>query len=55
MSTSFEAGVLNGKYSYYHPNGRVDFEGFYQQNLRVGEWFYFSDEGLQDTVINYNE
>jgi len=48
-------GVLNGKYTYYHPNGKIDIIGDYSDNIRVGDWIYYSKEGVQDTIINYNE
>ena len=55
MSTTYKNGILSGKYTYYYPNGKVDFEGNYKNNVKVGEWFYFSEEGVQDTIIKYNE
>ena len=39
--------IVNGIY--------IDFEGNYKNNVKVGEWFYFSEEGVQDTIIKYNE
>ena len=55
MSTTYENGVLNSSYIYYHPSGEIDFKGKYKNNLRIGEWIYFSEEGKKDTIINYNE
>ena len=55
MIKTYKNGILSGKNTYYYPNGKVDFEGNYKNNAKVGAWFHFSEEGAQDTIIKYNE
>ena len=42
-------------HEFYYPNGNVYYTGFYSDDLKSGIWEYFTEEGIQDTIINYNE
>jgi antitoxin component YwqK of YwqJK toxin-antitoxin module len=48
-------GKRDGKQTYYHPNGKLYYNGKYTNDLKVGNWEYFNKEGVTDTIINYNE
>jgi antitoxin component YwqK of YwqJK toxin-antitoxin module len=55
MESTFVMGKREGKQLFYHPNGNVYYAGFYLNDLKSGIWEYFTEEGIQDTIINYNE
>jgi antitoxin component YwqK of YwqJK toxin-antitoxin module len=53
-----DAGVEDGSYHTYHPNGEPAIEGTYSGGQRTGTWRFFSPEGaLLDTkeVTNLDE
>jgi antitoxin component YwqK of YwqJK toxin-antitoxin module len=37
----------------YHPNGKIWFSGIYKNGLQEGEWNYFNEIGVKDSVENY--
>ena len=41
----------HGWYNSYYPNGEYHEVGTYQDNVRDGEWTYFTDEGTETTGI----
>jgi TonB family protein len=44
-----------GKFKFYHPNGIIDFEGTYNQNIPTGEWkFYFPNGQMSSLEIYEN-
>jgi antitoxin component YwqK of YwqJK toxin-antitoxin module len=55
MESTFSMGKRDGKQLFYHSNGNVYYTGFYLNDLKSGIWEYFTEEGIQDTIINYNE
>jgi antitoxin component YwqK of YwqJK toxin-antitoxin module len=55
MESAFILGKREGKELFYYPNGNVYYIGFYLNDLKSGTWEYFTAEGIQDTIINYNE
>ena len=40
---------------YYYPSGIISHKGNYISGIKSGKWEYFNDEGVIDTIINYNE
>lgn len=52
--TYLDETMLNrhGLSTYYHPNGNKSAEGFYQDNLPVGEWIYWHENGKIKTRGN---
>ena len=48
-------GVREGKVIHYFPSGKVYCNGSYFADDRSGIWEYFTEEGVSDTIINYNE
>ena len=40
---------------YFYPNGHIYYSGFYTTDLRSGVWEYFTEDGVSDSIINYNE
>ena len=43
---SYDAGVENGTYHTYHPNGEPAIEGAYLRGERTGTWRFYSPEGV---------
>ena len=41
--------------SHIFPNGEIYSSGIYQNDMKIGEWIYNNEEGITDTIINYNE
>ena len=48
-------GVREGEIVYYFPSGNVYYNGSYLADNKSGIWQYFTEEGVSDTIINYNE
>ena len=44
-----------GQQIYYFPDGNIYSSGLYKDDLKFGEWIYYKNEGIKDTIINYNE
>ena len=40
---------------YYYPSGIISYKGNYISGIKSGKWEYFNDQGVTDTIINYNE
>ena len=55
METHINDGIREGKILYYFSNGEVYCIGSYLADNKSGIWEYFNEEGVSDTVINYNE
>ena len=55
METLINHGAREGKTVYYFPNGNVYYNGSYLADDKTGIWEYFTEEGVSDTIINYNE
>ena len=55
MESTFVMGKREGKEIFYYPNGKVYYNGLHINDLKSGVWEYFTEEGVQDTIINYNE
>ena len=55
METLINQGVREGKVIHYFPSGKVYCNGSYFADDRSGIWEYFTEEGVSDTIINYNE
>ena len=52
---SYNAGLEDGSYRTYHPNGEPAIEGAYLQGERSGTWRFYSPEGtLLDTRSSTN-
>ena len=55
MEILINHGVREGKIVYYFPSTKVYYNGFYLADNKSGIWEYFNEEGVSDTIINYNE
>ena len=33
----------------------ISYKGNYKNGIKSGKWEYFNDQGVTDTIINYNE
>jgi len=55
METAYNSGNREGKQTFFHPNGEVYYNGLYTDDKKVGIWEYFTEQGVTDTIINYNE
>ena len=49
------AGKLEGPMSYYHPNGKLQYEGKYHDDLRTGDWMVFNEDGTLKQIITYRD
>lgn len=45
--------VLEGHFYEYTPDGRIALSGFYQNNLKHGDWYYYNDTGKVILEENY--
>lgn len=50
---TYENGQLQGAAVFYHPNGLVQFKGEYQNDVKVGFWQSFDEEGQQISKDEY--
>jgi antitoxin component YwqK of YwqJK toxin-antitoxin module len=55
MASSYKDNLRHGEQTYYYPNGQLYYNGFYSDDLKLGVWEFFTEEGVSDTLINYNE
>ena len=55
LEGSYKEGKREGKQTYFFPNGEIYSSGAYKNDAKYGEWIYYNKEGVQDTVIRYNE
>jgi antitoxin component YwqK of YwqJK toxin-antitoxin module len=55
MESSYKQGKRDGKQTFYYPNGEVYYKGNYSDDVKSGVWEYYTNEGVTDTIINYNE
>ena len=55
MQADYNSGQREGRQTYYYPNGQVYYKGLYVEDKKSGVWEYFTEEGISDTIINYNE
>jgi len=55
MESMYNNGIREGKQIYYYPNGEVYCKGLYIDDKKSGVWEYFKEEGVRDTLIDYNE
>ena len=55
MESAFVMGKREGEVLFYYPNGKIYYKGLYINDLKSGSWEYFTEEGVQDTIIYYNE
>jgi antitoxin component YwqK of YwqJK toxin-antitoxin module len=55
MESAYKNGLRSGQVIYFYPDGLLYYTGFYTADLKSGSWEYFTEEGISDTIINYNE
>jgi antitoxin component YwqK of YwqJK toxin-antitoxin module len=55
MESAYKNGLRTGQVIYFYPDGLLYYTGFYTADLKSGSWEYFTEEGISDTIINYNE
>ncbi|CAH0996079.1 hypothetical protein EMA8858_02209 [Emticicia aquatica] len=45
--------MKNGKFKFYRPNGVVDYEGVYDENMPTGEWKFYFPNGQMSSIEVY--
>ena len=55
MQSSYKDNIRDGEQIYYYPNGNIYYQGFYSNGIKSGIWNFFTEEGISDTIIDYNE
>ena len=55
MESLHRHNVRDGQQTYYYPNGQVYYRGLYKDDVKSGIWEFFTNKGISDTLINYNE
>jgi len=45
---------FNGKCTYFYINGNKSAEGIFNENVQIGTWKYWSDDGIDSTVATFN-
>ena len=45
--------ILNGHYIEYKPSGVISLKGYYENNLRTGEWYTYNDTGAVTIIDKY--
>lgn len=53
MSSNFDSGKREGNHIFYYPLGEVNFKGLYKKDEKIGEWIYYTNEGVVDTTIYF--
>ena len=48
------SGELSGKAYYYYPDGKVKETGEYSDNIRIGIWKYYYDNGNAEKILNFD-
>ena len=54
-SLTYKNGELNGPSTYNFPNGKLDIQGNYINNLPSGTWKYYDKSGKQLHSLTFNE
>lgn len=52
---NYSKGLLEGKQLYYHPNGKLNVEGYTKENLTTKVWKYYDPKGKLVATFHYNE
>ena len=55
MKTFLKNGVRQGEELQFHVNGNIYYQGSYKDGVKIGDWNYYTEEGVLDTVIYYYE
>jgi antitoxin component YwqK of YwqJK toxin-antitoxin module len=50
----FVKGKSDGKRTTYFENGKVRYEGFYKEDMRVGKWRFFDENGRMLQELDYS-
>ena len=45
--------ILHGHYLEYQPSGMIALKGFFENNLRTGEWYIYNDTGAVTLIDKY--
>jgi antitoxin component YwqK of YwqJK toxin-antitoxin module len=51
---TFVKGKSDGKRITYFESGKVRYEGFYKEDLRVGKWRFFDENGRLLKELDYS-
>lgn len=54
MATYKEGHLFTGPYKSYYENGQLHFDGQYKDNHRVGQWVFYNENGMIETIHNYD-
>ncbi|WP_130733195.1 toxin-antitoxin system YwqK family antitoxin [Flavobacterium sp. J27] len=50
---NWKDGKLDGDYTFYHPNGKIQSKGFYTKNVQSGKWFFYTEDGFPISEESY--
>lgn len=50
---NWKEGKLEGDYTFYHPNGKLQSKGSYTKNVQSGKWFFYSEDGFPISEESY--
>ncbi len=53
FSGEYMNGMPTGKHKYFHSNGQLHWVGKYRNGLKDGEWIKYTEEGVEEIVIEY--
>jgi len=45
--------ILNGQFVNYYPSGKIQIKGSFDKGVRIGNWYYYSEEGLISEFEEY--
>ena len=55
LTLTFKDSVLNGPFTLYHPNGKVEQEGTNLNGKSHGEWKFYSEDGVLSSKATYKD
>ena len=50
---NWKEGKLEGDYTFYHPNGKLQSKGTYTKNVQSGKWFFYTEDGFPISEESY--
>jgi antitoxin component YwqK of YwqJK toxin-antitoxin module len=55
LVASYRDGMLHGTYKTFYPGTKSQISGTYFEDVKDGDWNYYSEEGELVTVIRYDK
>ena len=53
--TSIDLKIKEGHFTFYYPNGKVESEGVYKNDIKIGEWKRYQLDGSEKPSLYYTD